>query len=231
MDHRKSLKRDYSNDAMKADTYANDNMSLLRTELSLSIPEAISGIPGYSHNESLVVYDVETGCGYGLLKGNEMYYVSEWSRNWNRMVVADWKKKRLEMYDNEKLINMSAIQAIIDLDANGRRWEGGVQNGRPFGFGVLYNEDGRKEYEGFMISGLRSCYGIDYYSDIDKIQYDGCYYSNNRFGKGILYDRNGTVDYEGLCKDGKPFSPQFDGKTIDNHTESISIPNNSFNES
>ena len=160
-----------------------------------------------------------------------MYSVSESSTDQNRVIVADWKNRGLEMHENKKPINMPLTQAVIDLDESGRRWEGGVRNDKPFGYGILYNEEGQKEYEGFLMDGIKSCYGIEYYSDIGKVKYDGCYYNNYRFGRGVLFDRNGVIDYQGLWKNDEPCSPQFDGKTVDNLTKSIIIPNNSFNES
>ena len=106
-----------------------------------------------------------------------------------------------------------------------------MNNGKPYGYGVIYDEEGRKEYEGFMINESKTGYGIEYYSDIDRVKYDGCYYNNNRFGKGTLYDRNGVIEYEGMWKNDTPCSSLFDGKTVDNHTESIVIPDKSLNKS
>ena len=136
-----------------------------------------------------------------------------------------------EIYENKKPINVRVTQTVIDLDASGRRWEGEVKDGEPFGYGGLYNEEGQIEYEGFMMDGVKSCYGIEYYSDIGRVKYDGCYYNNNRFGKGVLYGRDGSIDYDGLWKNNEPTSSQFDGNTVDNHTESVVIPNYSFTKS
>ena len=85
---------------------------------------------------------------------------------------------------------------LIDLSADGRRWEGGMKNGRPYGYEMLYNEEGRKEYEGFM-DGVKTCNGIDYDEDIERPVYAGSYYQDKRFEKGILYDRHGSVEYAG----------------------------------
>ena len=130
-----------------------------------------------------------------------------------------------------QLPTTSQSQECIDLDTNGRRWEGGVKDGKPFGYGVLYDEEGRKEYEGFMFNESKTCYGIEYYSDIGNVKYDGCFCNGNRFGRGILYNRNGMIDHDGLWKNNKPYSSSFDGITIDTHTESIDIPNKSFSKS
>ena len=107
----------------------------------------------------------------------------------------------------------------IDLDSTGRRWEGGINDGKPFGWGILYNEDGLKEYEGFLLDTSRICYGKEYYPDICQIRYDGCYMSNRRFGEGILYDRKGEVEYDGLWKNDEPYLPRIDGRLLTNRTE------------
>ena len=100
---------------------------------------------------------------------------------------------------------IARYSGCLDLNPNGRRWEGGVRNEKPFGWGVLYDEEGRKEYEGFMMDGLKTCYGIEYYSDIGRVKYDGCFCDDNRFGKGTLYSRSGSIDYEGLWMKNQPY--------------------------
>ena len=103
-----------------------------------------------------------------------------------------------------------------------------MKDGKPFGYGVLFDEEGRKEYEGFMMDTHRMCYGREYYPDIGRVKYDGCYFEGKRFGRGTLYDRNGVIEHDGLWNKGESYSPKSDGRTLDNHTESISVPNNSF---
>ena len=230
MDHRESMKQIQPEYARETDNRGNGNMSLLNLESIFPIPDLISSISQCSSDDVLIVYDLEKECQYATVKRNDIYYVSETSANQNRVLVADWKNRRMEMYENKKPINMSIIQTVIDLDASGRRWEGGIRNDKPFGYGILYNEEGQKEYEGFMLDGVKTGYGIDYYSDIARVKYDGCYHNTNRFGRGVLYDRKGSIEYQGLWKNDVPCSPQFDGKTIDNLTESIDIPEVSFRE-
>ena len=231
LDHRKSTKRDHPEDATRIDTCGDENKSLVNAESMFSIPKLISGISQYAYDDTLLVYEVDSGFQYSILKGNGMLYISESSADTNRVIVADLKNRRLGVYENEVPICATGNQAVIDLDTKGRRWEGEVNNGKPFGHGVIYDEEGRKEYEGFMINESKTCYGVEYYSDIGRVQYDGCFHNNKRFGKGTLYDRNGVVNYEGLWKNDMPYSSSFDGKTIDNCSESISIPDKSFNES
>ena len=112
MDNRKSMKRDHPEDATKTDSRNNDNMRLLKLKSIFSIPELISSTPLCSNDDVLIAYDMEQDCEYGTVKGNEMYYVSEWSIHQSRVIAADWKKKRLEMYENEKLINVPVTQAV-----------------------------------------------------------------------------------------------------------------------
>ena len=228
MDRRKSMKRNHPEDAVKTGTCANDSKCVLNVE---AILVSISRLPNYSEDDSLIVYDVEMECEYANLKDSDVCYAAEWSANGNRVFVANWKNRRLEVYENKILTKPLVTQTVVDLDASGRRWEGGVREGKPFGYGVLYSEEGHKEYEGFMVDGKKTGYGMEYYSDIDRVKYMGCFYNSNQFGKGILYDRNGVVEYNGLWKNGEPFSPHFDGRTIDNHTDSLVIPANSFSQS
>lgn len=55
--------------------------------------------------------------------------------------------------------------AILDLDADGTRWEGDGRDGVPFGFGVLYNAHNDKEYEGFRIGDDSWGYGVEFGED------------------------------------------------------------------
>ena len=231
MDYRKSVKRDRSEEAIRLDSYENDYLFLMDMESALSIPDMAPDMSKCSIDDSLIVYDVERGIQCEMLKRDERYSVCNSSDDGNRQVVADLKNWRFEVFENEMAVNAASTRAVIDLDTKGRRWEGEVNNGKPFGHGVIYDEEGRKEYEGFMINESKTCYGVEYYGDIGRVKYEGCFHNNKRFGKGTLYDRNGVVNYEGLWKNDTPYSSSFDGKTIDNRSESISIPDKSFNES
>ena len=180
--------------------------------------------------ESILYYNIETEHTHGVVKGNEWFYAVDGWRGTYRMIVANVNRKKMAMYENNKRMDPVCANEVIDLDANGRRWEGGVRNEKPFGYGVLYDEEGRKEYEGIMVDGVKVCYGKEYYSDIEKVRYEGCYYEGKHFGKGVLYDRNGMVEYGGLWEHDKPYSDQHDNNTIDCTTESVDISDNSFNE-
>ena len=182
-------------------------------------------------DSSFFVVDTASGSTNGIFQMNRKYFSVNWMEHGCRALMADMADRMIAMYKGGKWYGMQCTKEVIDLGINGIRWEGSVKNGKPCGYGIVYDEEGRKEYEGFVIDGIRTCYGIEYYTDIGRVQYEGCYYIDSRFGKGVLYDRYGGIEYDGLWKDDEPYSPHFDGETIDNHTESIDIPSDSFNES
>ena len=86
---------------------------------------------------------------------------------------------------------------LLDLNDEGERWEGDVLNGKPCGWGVLYDNENRMAYEGFRVGDVNVCYGTQYYSDIGVIEYKGELFFGQRWGRGVQYDRNGKVVYDG----------------------------------
>ena len=181
-------------------------------------------------DNSLIGYNIGTGEEYGVIGVNVKCYAMKWSDEEKYVIESDLNRCDMRYWKVNHRLVISHENQCIDLDVNGRRWEGGVKDGKPYGYGELFDEEGRKEYEGFMVDGKKVCYGKEYYSDLDRIKYDGCYYEGKRFGNGILYDRNGDVEYDGLWMNDEPHSVKSDGRTIDSHTEVIEIPNKSFNE-
>ena len=113
MHHRKTRKRDHPEGAMNTDTCASDIVSLSKVRFIFSIPDTISNAYEYSNDDILVAYDLERGSQYDVV------YVAEWSVKKNRVIITDWKKRKMEVYENETLINETVTQEIIDLDANG----------------------------------------------------------------------------------------------------------------
>ena len=88
---------------------------------------------------------------------------------------------------------------IIDLNREGRRWEGGELNGKPFGFGCEYSENDNLVYEGFMFEGMKVCFGKEWNDDGNNncLVYEGGYCNGDRWGKGKSYDLTGSVDFDG----------------------------------
>ena len=174
-----------------------------------------------------IVVDTNKGDHHGIASmGGSMFvlFCDDWTINVNT------KSQSMMILTNYQEQMITRESGCLDLNTNGNRWEGGVRNGKPFGYGVLYDEEGRKEYEGYMMNGMKMCYGIEYYSDIGKVKYDGCFCDNNRFGKGTLYDRNGSVDYEGRWMKGQPYSSCDVLEIVDSLMESITMPDGSLDE-
>lgn len=64
-------------------------------------------------------------------------------------------------------------QQVLDLSDDGERWEGDICENKPYGWGVLYNSDGEKVYEGFRMGDVNVCHGRSYYPYIQKVEYEG----------------------------------------------------------
>lgn len=113
-----------------------------------------------------------------------------------KLLVVDVTKRELIRVDGVDLRGIRHNQ-ILDLSDEGDRWEGDVLNGEPCGWGVLYDKDNRRVYEGFRLNYENVCYGTSYYSDIERVEYEGELFKGMRWGRGVEYDRNGTVVYDG----------------------------------
>ena len=113
-----------------------------------------------------------------------------------RVIVTDVKNRRLLRVG---YVDLSEIKhnEIVDMSVDGDRWEGDVLNGEPCGWGVLYDKDNIRVYEGFCIGNRNECYGRSYYPDIGVIEYEGEWYNGKPWGWGVQYDRTGGVVYDG----------------------------------
>ena len=133
----------------------------------------------------------------GIVKGasiTDNYIITDYAEE-GRIVMADVEKKELLRVDG---IDVSEVKhkQILDLSVDGDRWEGDMLNGEPCGWGVLYDKDNHKVYEGFRIGGVNVCYGRSY-SDIERIEYEGGICHGMRWGRGVQYDRSGLVVFDG----------------------------------
>ena len=99
-----------------------------------------------------------------------------------------------------------AGNTVLDLDRSGRRWEGGVLNNLPFGYGCEYSEKDNLLYQGFRMGSMNVCYGTEYRDSSVSNQrlFSGHYFNGKRHGLGVMYDLQGEVDYEGEWGDDKP---------------------------
>ena len=184
--------------------------------------------PLLMESKASVILDIQRNYLYGVVKWKDKHYQVERDAYGYRIVEADVNGDCIRVFEGNKWKTIvQDDRGCLDLDTSGRRWEGGVKNGKPFGYGVLYDEEGRKEFEGFMMDGRRICDGREFYSDIDCLKYSGCYFNDRRYGYGILYDRKGNIDYEGIRDNN--VSDVNNSNLIHSHVEHIAIPNQSFN--
>ena len=160
-----------------------------------------------SHDSVHVVgfYDIARCHTQAVIEFDDMYVSLSYNQDGVfQALLANSTNKQLQQIvisnGNASLVELSPeerITIILDLDFNGRRWEGFVKNGSPFGYGCLYDEEGNLEYEGFILNRTYTCYGKHYYGGIECLSYAGGYCDGKRCGKGISYDRCGEQDFDG----------------------------------
>ena len=93
-------------------------------------------------------------------------------RDGDSVVVADMKKRCFVKVNEEDLSRVKHNE-IVDLDVEGSRWEGDVLKDKPCGWGVLFDKDNNKVYEGFRVGEMNVCYGRCFYADIESVEYAG----------------------------------------------------------
>ena len=113
------------------------------------------------------------------------------------------EKMELKSFENDKNKDLihneeSVEEGIVDLD-HGTRFEGSVlkENGIPFGFGTMYDNEGLLVHKGVVIDWKRFGYGVSY-RDNASVEYEGYWCDDKRCGRGKLYDRSGQLIKE--CK-------------------------------
>ena len=123
---------------------------------------------------------------------------------------------------------------VLDLSDDGERWEGDVLNNQPYGWGVLYDSENRRVYEGFRIRGVNVCYGRSYFPDLQKVEYEGEICEGKRWGRGIQYDRTGKTVFDGeWMNDDNQIEKRVvlneEIQFLHNHIEELIVENNSCN--
>lgn len=194
----------------------------------MSISNYSDVITALRKGNSFVQYDLEKEVIQGIVEYNGVVMDVAFLNTIERIVVADCMGKTMVVNSLEEMPLTHCD--CIDLDSKGRRWEGSVIDNKPYGYGAIYNEEENREYEGFMLKDVKTCCGTEYYGDLGTIRYRGWYLNDQKHGYGTLYDRTGAVVVDGLWKNDHPYTPQFDGRTIDSFTESLHISEYSFPE-
>ena len=122
---------------------------------------------------------------------------------------------------------------VLDLSDEGERWEGDVLNNQPYGWGVLYDNENRRVYEGFRVGEVNVCYGSSYYPDVQKVEYEGEICEGKRWGRGIQYDRNGKTVFDGEWMNDEHLSRRVvvneENQLLHNHIEELIVSDNSCN--
>lgn len=123
---------------------------------------------------------------------------------------------------------------ILNLSDEGDRWEGDVFHDSPYGWGLLYDSNNNKAYEGFRLGNVNAGYGRSYYSEIGKKEYEGQICNGKRWGRGTQYDRNEHEVFDGewindACLQS---SVVFSNATqiLHNHIEELTFSENCCNE-
>ena len=143
--------------------------------------------------------------------------------------------------DSNELLIVNGVEVkgiehnvMLSLNDDGERWEGDVLDREPYGWGVLYDSKGGKKYEGFMIGESYVCYGTRYYSDIQKVEYEGGWFEGKRWGRGIQYDRSGNTVFDGEWVNDQHLEKRVvlneENQLLHNHLEELIVSDNSCNE-
>ena len=137
------------------------------------------------------------------------------------------------LHVNGKDVNGIEHAKVLDLSDDGERWEGDVLHSKPCGWGVLYDSENRRVYEGFRVGDVNVCYGRSYYPENQKVEYEGGICGGMRWGRGIQYDRTGNSVFEGEWMNNEPLSKQVvvneENQLLHNHIEELIVKNNSCN--
>ena len=149
-----------------------------------------------------------------------------------RVVEVNTNSHELLRVNGEE-VNGIEHNVVLSLNDDGERWEGDVLNREPYGWGVLYDSEGEKKYEGFMIGEVYVCYGTRYYSDIQKVEYEGEWCAGKRCGKGTQFDRNGNTVFDGEWVNDEQLSKRVvlneENQCLHNHLEELEVSDNSSN--
>ena len=164
--------------------------------------------------EHAIRYNSKVDCYYGTLKTDHYAIIIKhtlrgdaytlWVCNLDTHELTRYEENP---YSSVQYVPMNVVRnAVIDLDENGRRWEGTLVNDNPYGYEVKYDENGHVEYEGYVYHGVRIGYCIDYYNDIEMVKSKCVYGGDRKFGREIIYDKKGNVDKDCYWLNDTPLS-------------------------
>ena len=150
----------------------------------------------------------------------------------NAVIEVDIASHTLIRVNGEEVKGIEHAK-VLDLNDDGERWEGDVLHSKPYGWGVLYDSENRRVYEGFRIGDVNVCYGRSYYPDVQKVEYEGEICEGKRWGRGIQYDRNGKTVLEEEWMNNEHLSKRVVlnevNQFLHSHIEELIVENNSCN--
>ncbi|KAK8821392.1 hypothetical protein WA577_006690, partial [Blastocystis sp. JDR] len=150
----------------------------------------------------------------------------------NGVIEVDVESGELLRVNGEDVSGIEHNQ-VLDLSDDGERWEGDVLHNQPYGWGVLYDSENRRVYEGFRIGDANVCYGRSYYPENQKVEYEGGICGGMRWGRGIQYDRTGNTVFDGEWMKNEPLSKRVvvneENQFPHNHIEELIVSNGCCN--
>lgn len=192
----------------------------------MDILDYVNGFLGKEGENNVINYDMETGEWRGVIQsGSQVIQLRKGRENWEAM-AADVQTKRFSILrgrgERVDQIITPIETGITDLNTTGERTEGFVVDGKPCGANVVYDEEDRRVFEGFVADGKRVCWGTEYYGDLGVLKYQGCYLYGMKHGRGILRDRHGVIEYEGVWNEDSS-SARNRETVLESHVESVSL--------
>ena len=179
----------------------------------------------------LVLYRHDGLYGYheGLVKKSHSVVVE---LRLNEVTEVNVDSRELLRVNDEDVSGIEQNQ-VLDLNDEGERWEGDVLNSQPCGWGVLYDSENRRVYEGFRVGDVNVCYGRSYYPENQKVEYEGGICGGMRWGRGTQSDRHGNIVLKGEWMNNEPLSKRVvvneKNQFLHNHIEELIVSNNSCN--
>ena len=150
----------------------------------------------------------------------------------NAVIEVDTASHTLLRVNGEEVKGIKHAK-VLDLSDDGERWEGDVLHNQPYGWGVLYDSENRRVYEGFRIGDANVCYGRSYYPENQKVEYEGGICGGKRWGRGTQYDRNGNTVFDGEWMNNEPLSKRVvvneENQFPHNHIEELIVSNGCCN--
>ena len=147
----------------------------------------------------------------------------------HRKEGIDVKEGAIVVVTTEECVIVADVKKRQLLRVNGKAVSG-IEHNQVLNL----NDEGEKRYEGFRIGSENTLYGTLYYSDIQKIEYEGNWCAGKRWGRGIQYDRTGRVVYEGEWVNDTRMETRVVLRDVNqllhNRIEELIVPNHCCNE-